>query len=324
MSLATMASRSQVLGSALELDLFTVIGEESVTIDWLCGKLGLHQRYARDFLDVLVAIDLLQRDGDSYANTPVTKRFLDRDSADYLGGYIPLLTGSWQHAWGQLTSGLRTGEVETQPRGGFVAGSNKEDSDRFHQVVSVMDRLSMRIGEELVSQVDWDGVKDVGDLGGGRGGLAAILAKSVPGLSTYCFERPQAREHFDEHLAELGMTGRVEFVGGDLFTDPIPEADVLIYGQVLHGWEDAEREVLVRRAFEALRPGGTLFVYDRMIDDERSDPRSLMYSLYMRLVSPAGSEYRATDCRAWMRAAGFQRTWSQPLLLTHTLVGAQR
>jgi hypothetical protein len=324
MHLATLASRAQVLSTALELDIFSVIGDSRVSARWLCDKLSLHPRYAGDFLDVLAALDLLERDDDEYANTAVTKRFLDVGSPDFLGGYVPILTDSWQHAWSQLTTGLRTGKVETQPRGGFVAGSHNQDRDRFRRVVSVMDRLSMHIGEEIADRFDWAGITVACDLGGGRGGLAAVLARSLPGLQAYCFERPSAREHFDEHLAALGMTGRVEFVGGDLFTDRIPAADVLIYGQVLHGWDIPERETLIGRAFDALRPGGLLLVYDRMIDDQRSDPRSLMHSLYMRLVSPEGSEYCAADCRAWMRESGFRETWKQPLLTTHTLVGGRR
>ncbi|KNB51259.1 methyltransferase [Streptomyces caatingaensis] len=317
--LATLVCQTEVLHSALELDVFSALAEGPLTELELRNRLGLHERFSLDFLDALVGLGMLTKDAGRYRNALVAEHYLDRGRGTYLGEYAPLVTGSFQQAWGQLTKGLRTGEVEAQPRGGFVAKSH-EDQTRFKAYVDVMDRLSSRVGKDFAERFDWSGFKDVGDLGGARGHLAAVLVSAHPHLSGYCFERPSAQQFLEEHLAEIGMTGRVGFVGGDLFADPIPEADVLIYGQVLHGWENSEREKLVRRAYEALRPGGMLLIYDRMIDDERRDAQRVLYSLYMRLVSPMGSEYRSVDCEKWMRAAGFSEICAEPLLSTHTVV----
>jgi SAM-dependent methyltransferase len=317
--LATLTCQTQILHSALELDLFTTLAEGPLTELELRSRLGLSKRFSLDFLDAAVGLGLLVKEAGTYGNAPVSEHYLARGGSAYMGAYAPLVTGSFQEAWGQLTRGLRTGEVATQPRGGFVAKSH-EDEARFTAYVEVMDRLSSRVGKEFAERYDWSGFQDVGDLGGARGHLAAALVDAHPHLRSYCFERPSAQRFLEEHLTEMGMEGRITFVGGDLFIDPIPESDVLIYGQVLHGWEDAEREKLVRYAFEALRPGGMLLVYDRMIDDERRDAQRVLYSLYMRLVSPMGSEYRAADCEQWMRAAGFSQTRAEPLLNTHTVV----
>ncbi|WP_314177978.1 methyltransferase [Streptomyces winkii] len=317
--LATLVSQTEVLHTARELEVFGALAEGSLTEPELREQLGLHERYSKDFLDALVGLGLLVRAGVRYRNSPVAGHYLVPGQDVYLGDYPGMVTASFQQAWGQLIKGLRTGEVETQPRGGFVAKSH-EDKARFKAYADVMDHLSTRVGREFAERFDWSAFKNVGDLGGARGHLTAVLLEAHPHLSGYCFEPPSAQRFLEEHMAELGQAGRVEFVGGDLFTDPIPEADVLIYGQVLHGWEDEERRTLVRRAYEALRPGGMLLVYDRMIDEERRDPQRLLYSLYMRLVSPMGSEYRAVDCAGWLREAGFSEVWAEPLLNTHTVV----
>ncbi|WP_413101937.1 methyltransferase [Streptomyces sp. Inha503] len=317
--LATLVCETEVMHAALELGVFGSLAEGSLTEPELRERLGLHERFSKDFLDALAGLGLLIRVGDRYRNAPVAGHYLVPGQGVYLGDYPRMVTASFQQAWGQLSRGLRTGKVETQPRGGFVAKSH-EDQERFKVYAGVMDHLSTRVARDFAERFDWSGYKDVGDLGGARGHLAAALLEAHPHLSGYCFEPPSAERYLKGHMAELGMSGRVGFVGGDLFTDPIPEADVLVYGQVLHGWEDEERRTLVRRAHEALRPGGMLLIYDRMIDEERRDQQRLLYSLYMRLVSPMGSEYRAVDCERWLREAGFPEVRSEPLLNTHTVV----
>jgi SAM-dependent methyltransferase len=252
----------------------------------------------------------------------VTDAFLDPEKDTYLGEFVEQIAGSFEQAWGQLVTGLRTGEVEVQRRGGFLRKSHQDARSR--RFIAVMDRLVTRIGEELLAQVDWDGVTDFIDLGGARGQLAAVVKQAQPHVRASSYDVPDAEAFFDEHMADLGLTGEVGFVGGDLLADPIPAADVFVYGQVLHGWDDPEREVLVKRAYEALRPGGVLMVYDRMIDDDRLDERRLLYSLYMRLVSPAGSEYRSADCQEWLCKAGFRDVTAKQLLNTHTVVIGRR
>ncbi|WP_265806221.1 methyltransferase, partial [Wenjunlia tyrosinilytica] len=84
------------------------------------------------------------------------------------------------------------------------------------------------------------------------------------------------------------------------------------------------RRALIERAYEALDPGGTLLVYDRMIDDERGDLGRLLYSLNMMLVTPGGSEYASATGMEWLREAGFSGVFRQPLGPTHTLLMATR
>jgi SAM-dependent methyltransferase len=322
LGLATVECRRRVFDTAVEVGVFGALAAGPATATELRERLSLHARYAGDFLDVLVALGLLERTGDRYRNGEAAEAFLDPAKDTYLGEFVEQIAGSFEQAWGQLTTALRTGQVEVQRRGGFLRKSHQDARSR--RFIAVMDRLVSRIGEELSPLTDWAAVRDFIDLGGARGHLAAQVKQAQPHVRSRSYDVPDAEEFFDEHIAELGLTGEVGFIGGDLLTDPIPAADVFVYGQVLHGWADPERKVLVRRAYEALRPGGVLMVYDRMIDDDRLDGRRLLYSLYMRLVSPAGSEYRAADCQDWLRAAGFRDVTAKPLLNTHTVVIGRR
>jgi hypothetical protein len=89
----------------------------------------------------------------------------------------------------------------------------------------------------------------------------------------------------------------VKFQAGSFFEDPLPKADVLMMGHVLHDWSLEEKKLLIRNAFEALPGGGALIVYESIIDDERSENVfGLLMSLNMLIETPAGFDYTGADC----------------------------
>jgi hypothetical protein len=119
---------------------------------------------------------------------------------------------------------------------------------------------------------------------------------------------------FEEFITGQGLADRVRFVGGDFFTDPLPEADVYLLGHILHDWGMPKKQALLRRAYDAHPEGGALIVYDAVIDDDRRvNAFGLLMSLNMLIETPAGADYTGVDCQAWMHAAGFRETYVKPL-----------
>jgi uncharacterized protein YijF (DUF1287 family) len=108
-------------------------------------------------------------------------------------------------------------------------------------------------------------------------------------------------------VREHGVEGRLSFTPGDFFKDPLPTADVLVMGHILHDWDLEQKRQLLRKALEALPKGGRLLVYDAMIDDERrSNAYGLLMSLNMLIETRGGFDYTGADCIGWMREAGFR------------------
>jgi SAM-dependent methyltransferase len=317
---------AKVLHSAVRLDLFTVLAERPQGVAALAERVGMHLRLAADFLDALVGLGLLERDGDSYGNAPLADAYLVQGRDGYLGGFVDLTNETVYGTWGRLTEALRSGEAQhlDPDKGGFV-GDRHNDPEKMKRFLSGLDAFSNRMGAELANVVDWDRYRSFVDLGGARGNLAAVLVGRHPHLRATCFDLPRTAPLFAEHVGRLGLADRIRFAGGDFFADPIPSADVVVLGHILHGFDADRARELLRRVHAAVRPGGAVLIYDRMIDDDRRDPDRLLSSLHMRLVSPSGAEYRIGDCRRWLREAGFTDTADQRLLTTHTLViGHQR
>jgi 8-O-methyltransferase len=270
---------------------------------------------------------MLERTGDDrYRNSALAARYLDRGRPSYVGGFAELSGTALFPAWTRLTEGLRSGEPQVeQPKDGDFFARTYQDPGRVRRFLSSMDAVNGRLAEELARCVDWSRYGTLADLGGARGNLAAVLVRAHPHLSATTFDLPQLRESFDEHINALGLTAKVRFQDGDFFHDPLPKADVLIYGQVLHDWDPDRRRALIERAYEALDPGGTLLVYDRMYHACRPDVTARLYSLNRLVCSTGGgSEYPAAECLEWLREAGFSEVGTRPLLTSHTLAIGRR
>ncbi|MFE5401260.1 methyltransferase [Streptomyces sp. NPDC056580] len=315
--------RSRLLTAAMELEVFSTLGEGSLDGAELAGRTGLHPRAGRVFLDALAAVGLLVRQDGRYRNGPGVLRHLLPGRAEFVGGFLRMTTELMGSDPESLTGLLRGGTARGQGAGGEVPFTRIfHDPDRLRQFLSAMDSFSGAVGAELAKAFDWSRVATFSDVGGARGNLAAHLATAHPGLTGTVLDRPSMAEHFDRLASERGVRERLRFVGADFFEAELPRADVVILGSVLHDWPLERRMTLLRKAYDAVHEGGWVIVYDTMLDDERRDPDSLMLSLIMMLQSAQAAGFSPVECAGWMRDAGFTVERVLPLpALTTAVVG---
>ncbi|MFD9893911.1 methyltransferase [Amycolatopsis sp. NPDC059027] len=304
---------AKALLSAVEIGLFTELGNGQRTAEYLQEKLDLHPRGARDLLDSLVALGMLEREDGQYRNTDATGYFLDENKETYLGGWMRRASTDLFGAWTGLTESLRTGKPADWGNAEVFEHIYEEMEGR-RSFLAAMDAWTTHIARELAAGLDWSGYREFVDVGGARGNLSAGLVKAQKHLSGTVFDRPEIEPLFDEHMRRHGTAERVGFVVGDFFTDDLPESDVLILGHILHDWNPDERRRLVAQCHRALRPGGILVTYDRMLDDERRrNATGLLGCLNLLVVTTGGSEYTVAECRSYATAAGFASTTTLPL-----------
>jgi hypothetical protein len=301
---------SKTLLSAVELGVFSELADGPASLEELRERLGLHERSARDFLDALVALGMLQRNGELYANTTETGLFLDRAKPSYIGGMLEMANARLYPFWGWLTDALRTGEPQNEARtGGDFFAELYADPDRLSQFLQAMTGISMGAAHGIAARFPFAGHETVLDLGSAEGGLLVQLALAHPHLRCTGLDLPAVGPAFDEYVASFGLGDRIGFVAGDFFVDPLPAADVIVLGHILHDWSLEQKQLLLRRAYEALPAGGAVIVYDSIIDDDRShNAFGLLMSLNMLIETPAGFDYTGADCRGWLAEAGFRET----------------
>lgn len=305
--LNTAYAQAKVLHSAVELDLFSVLAEQPATVQDVCRRLDLHPRLAGDFLDTLVGLDLLDRQEGVYRNTAAAQEFLVPGKPRYLGGSIAQHSRVHYRLWERLTEALHDGRAKSDPATAVGAVSGEQpDLDRARRFITHMDAFTSFVAEPLARTFDWSAHRSFADIGGARGNLAAALVGAHPHLHGAVFDVPGTKALFDEHMEHLGTAERVTFHGGDFFTSPLPAADVLILGHVLHDWPAEHRRRLIERTYDAVRPGGALIVYDAMLDSHRPDPYAHAQSLICAVMRDGGSEYTVEACREWVEKAGYR------------------
>ena len=302
---------SKTLLSAVELDLFTEMAKGPATAEAVVERLGLHPRGARDFLDALVALKMLERDAEGrYYNAPEAATFLDRSKPSYMGGMLEMANARLYPFWGSLTEALRTGRPQNEAKsGGDFFGAIYADPARLEGFLSAMSGLSLGAARAMARKFPWGDYETFVDVGGAQGGLPVQLALAHTHLKGWNFDLPAVGPVYEKYVAAHGLSDRLKFYPGNFFKDPMPSADVLVMGHILHDWDLEEKRALLRKAYEALPVGGALIVYEALIDDgRRENATGLLMSLNMLIETPGGFDYTGEDCRRWMRETGFRDT----------------
>lgn len=322
MNTAVSFMASKTLMTAVDLQLFTKLGERPQRARELQAALGLHERGLYDFLDALVALRVLDRDGEgedaTYRNTAESACFLDERSPAYLGGAFKMWNARLYRFWDGLGDALRTGRPQSELKGAPPGTSLFKllftDQEKLEAFLGSMQGMQMRAFAALADKVDVAGYRSLCDVGGGNGSLAALFAQRHAHLACITFDLPAVEPVAKRHLKALGVGDRVEVMSGDFFKQPFPRADVITMGNILHDWDEAEKRALIAKAHAALPPGGMLIAVENIIDDaRRENVFGLLMSLNMLIDLPGGFDYTAAQFERWCLDAGFQRTEVIPL-----------
>jgi SAM-dependent methyltransferase len=311
---------SKTVLSAVELELFTQLGSESMSGEAIGERLGLHARAIEDFLDTLVALRFLEADGDggdrSYRNTAESAAFLDKRSPTYIGGILEMANARLYRFWGDLTEALRTGEPQNEIKhtGRPMFDELYSDPARLEQFMGAMQGVSAGNFHALAEKFDFSGYETLCDVGGATGQLSTIVARRHPHLRCTSYDLPVVAPIAERAIAAAGLADRVDVASGDFFADPLPRADVITMGLILHDWNLDRKMDLIRSAYEALPEGGAFIVVENLIDDARRENAfGLMMSLNMLIEFGDAFDYTGSDFAGWCREAGFQKVEIVPL-----------
>ena len=305
---------SKALLSAVELDVFTALGNNKMTAAQLGDAVGLHPRGTYDFFDTLVALDFLQREGDGpegkYKNTPQTATFLNKESPAFIGGVAKFFNARLYKSWNGLTTALKTGKPQSDEQHGGKPFFEELYSNQV-SLGNFLDAMSgFQVGNFmlLAEKFDFSKYKTVSDIGGALALLSRIVGARHPHLTFTNFDLPPVKPLADKYIQAAKMEERIKAVGGDFFKDDLPKADVITMGNVLHDWNLDKKKLLIRKAYDALPEGGAFIAIENVIDDaRRENVFGLLMSLNMLIEVGDGFDYTGADFQEWCSEAGFKR-----------------
>ncbi|MEO6496321.1 MAG: methyltransferase [Solirubrobacteraceae bacterium] len=311
---------SKTVLSAVELELFTHLGDVSLSGEEIGERLGLHPRAIYDFLDTLVALRFLERDGDGsdgrYRNTAETAAFLVKGSPTYLGGMLEMCNARLYGFWGDLTAALQTGQPQNEIKhtGRAMFEELYSDPARLEQFMQAMQGISLGNAHALATKVDFSKYQTVCDVGGATGQLCTVLASHHPQLRCTSYDLAPVVPIAEKAIAAAGMSDRITAAAGDFFADPLPQADVITMGLILHDWNLDRKMHLIRSAYAALPEGGAFIIIENLIDDARRENAfGLMMSLNMLIEFGDAFDFTGSDFTGWCREVGFRDVEIVPL-----------
>lgn len=308
---------SKVMLAAVKFELFTHLaakGGMSATQVKQLLDLKCSDRHVFDFLDTLASFGFLQREGllasAVYSNGPDTDFFLDKKKPSYLGGILEMANDRLYPFWGNLETGLRTGQQQNEAKtGNDFFGTLYSDPVRLRQFVNAMSGVQMGAFMSFAQQFDFSKAKTLVDIGGSGAHLSLMVAKHQPHMTCTSFDLPPVQPIAHENIAHFQLGDRVSAAVGDFFADAFPKADVVVMGNILHDWNEEKKVALMRKAYDALPAGGAFVAIENVIDNDRKqNVFGMLMSLNMLVETSDGFDYTFDDFTKWAQAAGFSRT----------------
>lgn len=306
--------QAKVLLTALEFDLFTLLSDKSMTGEEIRKKLELHPRGLWDFLDCLLCLGFLNRQGDGkdalYRNTEDSKLYLDKNSEEYAGGILELAYSRLYNMWESLPAALKTGKPqnETLNEEKSFYETIYSDEKLTEEFVNAMAGASYQNYLLLSSRYNFSNYNSLCDIGGSTGLLSICVAREHKHIKCKTFDLPAVENIAKKKIKNNGLEQRIEAISGDFFIDAFPKADIISMGMILHNWDLETKMQLIKSAYDAIPNNGAFIVIELMIDDERRNNCSgFLQSLNMLIEFEQGFDFSVKDLKNWCTEVGFKR-----------------
>jgi 2-polyprenyl-3-methyl-5-hydroxy-6-metoxy-1,4-benzoquinol methylase len=311
---ASAYQRTAALKAAVDLDLFTAIGEGKVTAAELAKARGIAERGARILSDYLTVAGFLEKHDGRYSLTRDSAVFLDRRSPASIASTLGFIASP------ELITAFVTNPAEAVRRGGTAApeeGIVVAENPLWVTFARAMMPLAAMSAERLAERLKGD-LKPGGrilDVAAGHGLFGIALAKRDPKAHVTALDWSNVLEVAKENAGKAGLGARFATIGGSAFTAPLGGPyDLILVINFLHHFDAPTNTAFLKRVHGALAPGGKVVVLEFVPNEDRVSPdMAAAFSFVMLISTPAGDAYTAKELDAMFRAAGFPPTRYEPL-----------
>lgn len=311
---------SKVLLTATKLDIFTHLAKGPMSGNEIKEKFGLHKGSIYDFLDTLVALGFLTREGlkesAKYGNAEDTNIFLDKNKPSYVGGLLLMANDRLYKYWGNLEDGLKTGEPQNEIKetGEPLFMGLYSNPEKVRAFLNAMNGIQIGNFMTLANKFDFSKYETLCDVGGGSGLLACQIAQNHENIVCTTYDLKPVEFVANETIKNYNVSN-VKAVSGDFFKDVLPKAEIITMCNILHDWNLEQKKFLLKKAYDALPENGVFIAVENIIDDERKENvLGLLISLNMLIETGDGFDFSHADFDLWAKDIGFKQTEKMPLM----------
>jgi predicted O-methyltransferase YrrM len=301
--------QSAALAAGVRTGLFRLLDAGPLRAEEIADRLGLALRGVRQLVRPLLAMGLLEREGEGLCLAPDARAYLVPGRPGWLGGLIDLEVESYLSPK-LLLEALR-GDRASVYGGEDPWARHARDPERARAFTRAMHSISERPAAALAETLDLAGVERLVDVGGGSGAVSIALARRWPELRCVVWDLPSVCALAREYAEEAGLGSRIDTLEGDFFRDAYPDgAQAALFSQILHDWSPARGRALLERAFQALPPGGLVIVHEKLVGPGAPLANALV-DLDM-LVWTEGQQWEETELRELLGSIGFDTIECHP------------
>lgn len=301
--------KSKTMFTTLRLGVFDLLEQGPKTAAALAQLTHAQPEPLERLLEANVCLGLLERAGDVFSNSDLSKTYLVQSSPETLAGYIKYSDEALYPMWGNLADAVREGSHRWQQTFGLSGNALFEHffhtEEATRTFLTGMHGFGMLSSPAVVRAFDLSPFRRMLDLGGGTGHLAVAACECYPRLRATVFDLPRVTRVARKMLAESTVADRVDCVDGDFFHDPLPPADLYAVGRILHDWSADKVEILLKRIAAALPAGGALLIAEKLMGDDRGGPLPAHLQSLNMLVCTEGRERTLAEYAQLLRHAGF-------------------
>ncbi len=298
---------AQVLITCTELGVFPALGMGEMTAEDLGGRLGAAPEALARLMNAAVALGLLEKRGEAYANNPLALACLVSEGTFYIGNLIKR-EGAFYRRWSRLPEAVRTGQrPEENVRDERQANWVRDFTLALYDSARTAGPVIAEALRSLIPQRS-DRLVRVIDVGGGHGGYSIALAQHYANLEAVVFDLPPVIEITRDIVAASDVADRVMVRAGDFKIDDLGAGfDLALLFGVLVSEPPADALALLRKVYAALVPGGWVVIRGFFLNPDRTGPLdATLFDLHMLLSTGAGSAHTSDEAVGWLKEAGFQ------------------
>lgn len=291
--------KSRILLTAFELELFTALDGESKTSAGMAEQLGVDKRALDRLMNALCVMELLEKKGNMFSNTPAARKFLVKSSPDFLGGFYH--SNNLWDTWGTLTRAVRSGKSVVERK------IDDRGEKWLTDFIAAMHYRASRTAPAVVAKLDLTNVSRVLDVGGGSGAFAMAFVKAKENIKAVVFDLPNVIPLTRGYIEQEEFQGKVDTVVGDYHTDDLGSGyDLVFLSAVIHSNSAEQNIKLIQKCAQALNPGGQAVIQDFIMNEARTEPAmGAMFAINMLVGTEAGDTFTEKEVKDWLTLAGF-------------------
>lgn len=293
--------QSATLRAAVQLALFTNVSQGASTISEIAAALELSALNAERLAVACTSLGLLEKDGKKFSNAPDVERFLVQGKPTYVGPWL-LFAGMDFEQWKNLGDHLKS---DMPPKVlGLYEGLTDEIAREYHEATYT---VGLGAGMLFARDVDMSERSLILDLGGGSGAYCIAAVQRYPHLKAVVLDFEPVCKMTREFIAQWSMQDYISTHPGDFTNDPLPTgADVMIMASNLPQYSEQVLEKILKKAYDALAPGGEYHVVGETLDNDKRGPLGpALWGLHEALFGSEGRAHSEEEVKGYLESAGF-------------------